>query len=142
MSAPTKPLNRQRSPWEPMAPHPITASLAVDGSTFHRRNVTDGVLVAVVSPEPQGLHMSISFRNHRGELTRYPSWDEIAHARYELLPEHLTFAMVLPPPSEYVAVHDTTFHLHEIAAEFSSTPDLKRIDLSEISEFDQPHLIP
>ncbi len=42
---------------------------------------------------------------------RYPSWDEIAKARYELLPEDLTFAMLLPPPEEYVNIHNHTFQL-------------------------------
>lgn len=87
------------------------------------RRVNDGELTAMVGTNPNGtLHLSVAhrFHNHadrrrRGmPIGRYPTWDEIADARYELLPSELTFAMFLPPPSEYVAVHPTTFHLHEL----------------------------
>lgn len=53
-------------------------------------------------------HMSIS------HPTRYPTWDEIKTARYALIPRHVTMAMILPPPDEYLNVHQTTFHLWEI----------------------------
>jgi hypothetical protein len=49
----------------------------------------------------------------RDQLTRYPRWDEIAHARDELLPADIDFVMWLPRAGDYVALHDTTFHLHE-----------------------------
>jgi hypothetical protein len=83
------------------------------GARVWRRKVHDGVLVAIVADEPLGWHLSISHRDHHDELRRYPSWDEIAHARYELLPNDVDFVMHLPPPDEYVATHPTTFHLHE-----------------------------
>lgn len=57
---------------------------------------------------PWGWHMSISCKN------RYPTWDEIKAARYDLLPDHLTMAMLLPPKDEYVNVHPNCFHLHQI----------------------------
>jgi hypothetical protein len=78
------------------------------------RNVTDGRLRVIVGHEPPGWHLSISHAGHNGKLTRYPTWDEIADARYRLLPDPVTMALILPPPGEYVALHDTTFHLHEI----------------------------
>lgn len=78
-----------------------------------RRDVLDGTLVAIVAEEPEGWHLSISFRDHRHRLSRYPTWDEIRDARYDLLPADLDFVMHLPPPDEYVNVHATTFHLHE-----------------------------
>lgn len=53
-------------------------------------------------------HLSISHKD------RYPTWDEIKEARYRLLPDEVTMAMLLPPRSEYVNVHDHCFHLHEI----------------------------
>lgn len=88
----------------------------------YQREVGDGHLSAFVTKEPSGpggcteWHMSISHRtnDHPPQPGRYPTWDEIAHARYELLPADLPFAMMLPPKSEYVALHDTTFHLHEV----------------------------
>jgi hypothetical protein len=77
------------------------------------RNVSDGRLRAILGEEPDGWHLSVSFVNHRGDGTRYPTWDEIADARYRLAPEEITLVMFLPPPEAYVALHDTTFHLHE-----------------------------
>jgi len=112
MTSPGKPLTRQRSPWMEVKEH-TDIEVFLGAKVFHRR-VADGTLFAIVAEEPEGWHLSISFRNHRRELTRYPHWDEIADARYKLLPDDITMAMLLPPPEEYVAVHDTTFHLHEL----------------------------
>jgi hypothetical protein len=53
-------------------------------------------------------HLSIS------EPSRYPTWDEIADARYQLIPDDVTMAMLLPPPDEYVNVHNNCFHLWQI----------------------------
>ena len=43
---------------------------------------------------------------------RYPTWDEIAAARYALLPRLRDCALVLPPEHDYVNVHDNCFHVH------------------------------
>jgi len=112
VARPGSPLTRQRSPWD----RDPGSDLEIQGveARCYRRRVSDGALVALVALEPEGWHLSVSFRSHRGTLTRYPSWDELAHARYELLPAEITVAMILPPPDEYVALHDTTFHLHEL----------------------------
>ncbi|MGL4300873.1 MAG: DUF7694 domain-containing protein [Candidatus Neomicrothrix subdominans] len=108
MSGP-KPLTRQRSPWVEQDADP-----SLPGALLFSRRVHDGTLWTIVADEPQiGWHLSISFRDTRSRPTRYPSWDEIAHARYELLPGDLDFVMHLPPAGEYVAVHPTTFHLHQ-----------------------------
>lgn len=104
------PLNRQRSPWTPAGTAPTAPGWTARGFT---RNVSDGQLRALVAREPGGWHLSISFVNHRGQPTRYPRWDEITHARYELLPDDIDVVMHLPPEDQYLAVHDTTFHLHE-----------------------------
>jgi hypothetical protein len=53
-------------------------------------------------------HLSISHR------ARLPSWDEVADARYELVPDDVTMALLLPPPGEYLNVHKTTLHLWQI----------------------------
>lgn len=53
-------------------------------------------------------HLSIAHRH------RYPTWDEIADVRYELVPSDVTMAMLLPPPGEYVNEHDHCFHLWQI----------------------------
>jgi hypothetical protein len=104
-----QPLERVRSEW--VEGEGVTvAGIAVRRYT---RRVGDGTLLVMVGLEPDGWHLSISHRSNNGRLTRYPRWDEIADARYRLAPEEITMAMFLPPPAEYVAVHDTTFHLHE-----------------------------
>lgn len=53
-------------------------------------------------------HLSIS------HPSRYPSWDEIADARYELIPDDVTVALLLPPRDEYVNAHPYCFHLWQI----------------------------
>lgn len=69
----------------------------------------NGALVVIVSKDPpsERWHLSISHPH------RYPTWDEIRRARYDLLPDDITMAMLLPPKSEYVNVHPNCFHLHE-----------------------------
>lgn len=110
------PLTAQTTPWVGLP----NETMHMDDGLGHvvvahwfRRTVPDGTLMACVSEEPQGWHLSVSFSDHARNYTRYPSWDELAHARYELLPTDLDFVMHLPPPEEYVALHKTTFHLHE-----------------------------
>lgn len=72
-----------------------------------------GACKVIVAQEPLGpvgalrWHLSISHDD------RYPSWDEVAEARYQLVPDDVTMVMMLPPSSEYVNQHDTCFHLHE-----------------------------
>lgn len=61
-----------------------------------------------VGLEPTGWHLSISTPH------RNPTWEEIKQARYDLLPHDITMAMILPPVSEYVNIHNYCFHLHQI----------------------------
>ena len=84
------------------------------GIHAYRLNLDDGRLAVIVAKEPKGWHLSISHADHHGEPDRYPTWDEIADARYDLLPNDVTVAMLLPPREQYVNLHDTTFHLHQI----------------------------
>ena len=53
--------------------------------------------------------------------SRYPTWDEIKKARYELMPDEITVGMILPPKSEYVNIDSNCFHLHEIRANIHRT---------------------
>jgi len=69
-------------------------------------------IVFVGSTEHDGWHMSISCSD------RYPTWDEIAHARYTLLSDDLNMVMMLPPHNEYVNLHNNTFHLYEAPKSF------------------------
>lgn len=105
------PLTKQRSNWE-------NGQSLGSGLTAWHRNVSDGHLVVLLanpsSPEKE-WHLSISFRNHKEELSRYPTWDEIMHARIQLIPKNVAMHMIIPPldGDDYVAVHPTTFHLHQ-----------------------------
>jgi hypothetical protein len=53
-------------------------------------------------------HLSIAHEH------RYPTWDEIADVRYELVPDSVTMALLLPPSGEYVNAHPFCFHLWQI----------------------------
>jgi hypothetical protein len=64
--------------------------------------------IMVGTSESDGWHMSIS------HPARYPTWDEIAHVRYRLIPGDIEMVMHLPPEAEYVNVHDNCFHLYEL----------------------------
>jgi hypothetical protein len=121
-----KPITKQHSEWFPIDEDSqvgrVKRLLLDEGAVSVEilwRNVHDGELRVIVADEPQagGWHMSIShMRRAKGGdwvADRYPSWDEIADARYGLLPEDMDMVMHLPPPDQYVALHDTTFHLHE-----------------------------
>jgi hypothetical protein len=70
-----------------------------------------------------GWHMSISHES------RYPRWDEIAEARYRLLPAVHTMAIVLPPLDHYINDHPNCFQVIQIAP-----PDPTRIDPSPGTE--------
>lgn len=105
-----RPITRQRSPW--IRRGQVPGVLGGSAQPW-QRNVGDGWLLAFVAEEPAGWHLSISFTDRRGKRSRYPTWDEITHARAELLPGDVAFVMHLPPEDQYVAVHDSTFHLYE-----------------------------
>lgn len=55
-----------------------------------------------------GWHLSIS------HLDRYPTWDEIAEARYDLIPNEVTMALLLPPQEKYLNIHSNCFHLWQV----------------------------
>ena len=104
--------------------------LRIDGVTLRtfQREVEDGHLSVLVGREPLGpqgslrWHLSISHRtNHLVGASghplpgRIPTWDEIKEARYRFCPDAINMAMILPPKAEYVNLHPTTMHLHEIS---------------------------
>ena len=79
-----------------------------------QRDVGLGYLNVIVSIDDGQWHMSISHKTMDNKPGRYPTWDEIRDARYRFCPENKTMAMLLPPRSEYVNIHETTFHLWEL----------------------------
>ena len=59
-------------------------------------------------PKNGAYHLSISCKN------RLPTWDELHDARYDLIPDDVTMAMILPPKAEYVNVHEFCFHIYQV----------------------------
>jgi hypothetical protein len=79
---------------------------AVDGAKWYQWG---DLRVCVGDPKVEGHHhISIS------HPYRYPTWDEIYTARYDLMPESITCAIFLPKKSEYVNIHPNCFHVHEV----------------------------
>lgn len=106
------PITKVRSTWVDRGLQEV-AGLTVH---VHTRDVHDGHLTALVDQIPDhGWHLSISHRtnHHPPRPGRYPTWDEIADARDRLLPADVGFVMHLPAADDYLAVHPTTFHLHQ-----------------------------
>lgn len=67
-----------------------------------------GTLVRVMLSKDAGRwHISVSCKD------RYPTWEEIKAARYELVPEEAFMVMALPPPEHYINLHSNAFHLWE-----------------------------
>lgn len=65
----------------------------------------------IVSRDDGDWHLSISRED------RLPSWEEVREARYALIPDEVTMAMLLPPQTEYVNAHEFCFHLWQIPSE-------------------------
>lgn len=109
-------IRNQRPTWQnkqrlPLAELPVPANIErglVNEANCYIRLYTLGQCRILVTRELGKWHLSISCRD------RYPDWDEIAEARYRVLPNAVTMAMVLPPKEEYVNMHPNTFHLWEI----------------------------
>jgi hypothetical protein len=55
-----------------------------------------------------GWHLSIAHHY------RYPMWDEIAEARYRLLPPDINMAILLPPEEEWINIHKNCFQMIQI----------------------------
>ena len=72
--------------------------------------------MVLISQDPVTEHGILRMRMHLSIscTRRYPTWDEIKDARYSLLDNNLTMAMMLPPMEEYVNLHNNCFHLYEI----------------------------
>lgn len=83
---------------------------------IYSRQVKDGALRAVVSCDPPDYlwHLSITHAKRGRHDERYPSWEEVTHARYELLPGNLTMALYLPPIEEVTRDDTHTLYLREV----------------------------
>lgn len=90
--------------WRPIQDVP---AILKGAQAFQCHKLTAIIARETVAPDDQRWHLSISHPK------RYPTWNEIFSARYDLLPLSITVAMFLPPPSQYVNVHPNCFHLWE-----------------------------
>ena len=116
MSTPRTKITSGLGLYEEIAPPPTVP----DGRAFRSRK---GCTIIVSRDEarraPAGIwlprdalalwHLSIAHRR------RYPTWDEIADARYEFVPNDVMMAMLLPPMEQYVNLNEHVFHLWQIA---------------------------
>lgn len=73
--------------------------------------------VLVSHTEGAGWHISVA------HPWRAPSWNEIASARYQLVPDGAYMAMYLPPAAEYVNLHEHCFHLMECRCHSEARPN-------------------
>ena len=72
---------------------------------------TWGELGACVTLDPDGWHVSVSHPR------RYPTWDEIHAAWYDLVPgagRDFEGAIILPRQADYVNLHKNCFHVHQL----------------------------
>jgi len=105
---------------DPVTVDKITRALEAAGARnigLWWRKVGDGVLRVVLEEAGTGWHMALTHaqRSKGGALRpgRWPRYDELYHARLELLPEHIDVVLHLPREEDYNALEDTTFHLYE-----------------------------
>jgi hypothetical protein len=97
---------------EPLPLRELPAQLGdplVNATNSYLRLYTLGECTVIVTKDFGRWHLSVA---HPG---RYPNWDEIAEARYRVLPPDITVVMVLPPTSQpYVNIHPNCFQLIQI----------------------------
>lgn len=68
-----------------------------------------GELTAIASTMGGTAHISVSAPG------RYPTWDEISSIKDIVFPDR-SMAMLLPPRSEHVNIHETCLHIWEVGA--------------------------
>jgi hypothetical protein len=67
-----------------------------------------GPCAILVAIEDGKWHLTISRKD------KLPSWEEVRDARYALVPDEVTMAMLLPPKDEYVNLHEYCLGLWQI----------------------------
>jgi hypothetical protein len=86
----------------------------------YEATTSDGILKACVSRDPAGKngallwHISISHRDRFDQPDRVPTWDEMKHAKYQLVSVDVCMVLIFPrKTATYVNLHDTCLHLWE-----------------------------
>jgi len=99
-----------REPHDPTLVTLITRGALQPGT----RQFKMGRVLILISPPVEsagmGWHMSISHPE------RYPTWDEVAKAWYELIPDadNREGSMLLPKREDYISIHNFCFQVHEV----------------------------
>ena len=96
--------------WERLTPEPGSrlAQLLTGLPSARVFEADGGRLRAIVSHDDDRWHVSVSHTD------RYPTWDEVADARYRFVPDRVTMAMLMPPRAQWINVHETTLQLWEV----------------------------
>lgn len=105
--AATKNPDRNRQIREVEIPAKVAALLEPGSKAFFM-----GRCRIIVSHQKAGWHLSIS------KPDKLPTWEEVRDARYALVPDEATMALLLPPSAEYVNVHDFCLQMYEIPGEY------------------------
>lgn len=102
--------NRRVPQITPIAPIPPAILLGFRGAGYIKMYAMGHCSILLTHSGLTGWVLSIAGAN------RYPDWDMVAKARYELLPHDKHFAMLLPPPEQYINAHNFCFILNEMRA--------------------------
>jgi hypothetical protein len=105
--AATRNPDRKRTLREVPIPSNVRALLEPGSRAFEM-----GGCRVIVSQQRAGWHLSVS------HPTRLPTWEEMRDARYALVPDAATMALLLPPQAEYVNVHPFCLQMYEIPNEY------------------------
>ena len=115
----------KRGKWRqvPIPPR-VLAGLEPDARCFVRRlDDRDRTVLQVTVGRSSNAGWHLSIVHVRTDLVgptggpvtgRIPTWEEIRDARYELLPDDIYMAIILPPRKDYVDLGPSTMHLYEI----------------------------
>lgn len=88
----------------------------------YRAKVADGWLKAIVSQDPveeRGIlktlwHLSVSHSGENWKPGRLPTWDELKHAKFNLVREDVPMVLIFPSSGAvYVNEYPTCLHLWE-----------------------------
>lgn len=94
--------------WSEHPSMPALERSLVNPANSYLRVYRLGECAVVVTREYGEWHVSISHPK------RYPTWDEVAQARYRAIPKHIWMAMMLPPPEHYVDLNPNCPHLVQV----------------------------
>lgn len=117
--------------------HPqMDAAIAAGNMEAGTKTYKMGKVKIFVSPPDarfaqSSWHMSISHPD------RYPTWDEVASAWYQLVPDadNRVGAMMLPKKADYISIHNYCFQVHE-QVESAAAPEGELSDYAQQSYVD------